>query len=416
MEYSNELSVAFGALKTKTTKEIYRLDEEQYLVFTDIELPTNFRVDFGLSENGDTISMVGTDNKVLMPDNLLTHAGKLHAWVWVDTGTYGGKTCYHVIVPIKQRGNVTDIQPTPAEQRTIDSLIDALNEGVEAAGDAADAAEAAVTHYPKIVNGYWYVWDPETEAWVDTGVRAEGEGTGIEKIEKTGTQGLVDTYTIYYTNGTTYTYTVTNGAQGQQGPAGPAGVDGSDGEDGVSPEVTITAITGGHRVTITDADHPLGQSFDVMDGQDGSGDGIIADDFSTSISYEIGDYVIYNDLLYRFTDAHTAGAWVGTDATAVLLANDVSLLRSALNANGIYDKLIEDEIPDTVQDITFNASGDVQSITHSANNAAVRTDAFTFAENSITEVRTLSTGQSLTMVTNLTTLETTITYSEGGNG
>ncbi len=39
-----------------------------------------------------------------------------------------------------------------------------------------------------------------------------------------------------------------------------------DGLDGISPTVTITDITGGHRVTITDEDHPDGQSFDVLDG------------------------------------------------------------------------------------------------------------------------------------------------------
>ena len=141
MEVSNEICVAFGALKTKTTQEIYRLDEEQYLVFTDIELPERFRADFGLSETGDTISMIGTENKVLMPDQLLTASGKLHCWVWLDTGEYGGKTEYHVIVPIKQRGNVTDIQPTPAEQSVIDQLIDALNDGVDRAETAADSAE-----------------------------------------------------------------------------------------------------------------------------------------------------------------------------------------------------------------------------------------------------------------------------------
>jgi hypothetical protein len=51
---------------------------------------------------------------------------------------------------------------------------------------------------------------------------------------------------------------------------GPQGEPGEDGEDGVSPEVTITAITGGHTVTITDAEHPAGQTFDVMDGEDGA--------------------------------------------------------------------------------------------------------------------------------------------------
>jgi hypothetical protein len=39
--------------------------------------------------------------------------------------------------------------------------------------------------------------------------------------------------------------------------------------------VTITSIAGGHRVTITDEDHPTGQSFDVMDGA-GSGDMLAA--------------------------------------------------------------------------------------------------------------------------------------------
>lgn len=54
------------------------------------------------------------------------------------------------------------------------------------------------------------------------------------------------------------------GPQGPQGPQGPAGADGEDGADGVSPTVTVTDITGGHRVTITDATGT--QTFDVMDG------------------------------------------------------------------------------------------------------------------------------------------------------
>lgn len=49
---------------------------------------------------------------------------------------------------------------------------------------------------------------------------------------------------------------------------GTNGTNGTDGTDGVSPTVTVTSITGGHRVTITDADHPSGMQFDVMDGSD----------------------------------------------------------------------------------------------------------------------------------------------------
>lgn len=43
---------------------------------------------------------------------------------------------------------------------------------------------------------------------------------------------------------------------------------GTQGNPGVSPAVSIETIQGGHQVTITDATHPQGQSFDVMDGHD----------------------------------------------------------------------------------------------------------------------------------------------------
>ena len=61
------------------------------------------------------------------------------------------------------------------------------------------------------------------------------------------------------------------GAKGDTGATGAQGPQGATGADGASPGVTIANITGGHRVTITDAAHPSGQSFDVLDGS-GSGD------------------------------------------------------------------------------------------------------------------------------------------------
>ena len=86
------------------------------------------------------------------------------------------------------------------------------------------------------------------------------------------------------------------------------------------------------------------------------------------------------------------------------LKTDVSGLLSHFNLNA-------EEIPDTVQAITFDAAGNVDTITHTRNNVAIRTDEFTFGANTITEVRTLNTGESLTIVTNTTTLETTVTYA-----
>lgn len=60
---------------------------------------------------------------------------------------------------------------------------------------------------------------------------------------------------------------VMDGAAGAEGPQGPEGEPGPAGADGVSPAVTVTDITGGHRVSITDAEGT--QTFDVMDGETG---------------------------------------------------------------------------------------------------------------------------------------------------
>ena len=58
------------------------------------------------------------------------------------------------------------------------------------------------------------------------------DGVGIDRIEKTSTQGLVDTYTIYLTDDRTYTFTVKNGAKGDKGDTGETGPQGTAGETG----------------------------------------------------------------------------------------------------------------------------------------------------------------------------------------
>ena len=71
-----------------------------------------------------------------------------------------------------------------------------------------------------------------TDSWSSLGTLIGADGRGIVSITKTGTAGLVDTYTITYDSGSPTTFTVTNGANG---------VDGANG----SVWYRGTAITGG---------------------------------------------------------------------------------------------------------------------------------------------------------------------------
>ena len=71
-----------------------------------------------------------------------------------------------------------------------------------------------------------------------------------------------------------------------------------------------------------------------------------------------------------------------------------------------------ENIPNTTQTLVYGADGNISTVYHkNSSNVALRTDVFTFTNASITEVRTLSSGETLTLVTNRTTFATTVTYA-----
>ena len=102
-------------------------------------------------------------------------------------------------------------------------------------------------------------------------------GNGIQSVAKTGTSGLVDTYTITFTNGSKTTFTVTNGQKGDTGATGPAGQTGQTGATGstgvgvasVVQTTTSTADGGTNVITVTLTDGTKA-TFNVKNGSKGS--------------------------------------------------------------------------------------------------------------------------------------------------
>lgn len=98
-----------------------------------------------------------------------------------------------------------------------------------------------------------YLWDAEKAQWENIGSIKGQKGEKGDKGDpgergEQGAQGEV-------------------GATGAQGEQGIQGIPGEKGADGVSPTVTVGAITGGHKVSITDIGGT--QSFDVLNGAKG---------------------------------------------------------------------------------------------------------------------------------------------------
>lgn len=216
----NKSIVTFTRGTLAQATPLWQYDYGQVLEINGLELPTTYQVHFCNCSDTQTITVLGNADGVLIPDNLLQTGKTVIAYIYLHTGADDGETEYKITIPIRPRPAPSDIPPTPEQQSALDEAIAALNSAVEDVEDIADGI-------PDQINA----------------ALAEAKESG----EFDGPQGP-------------------EGPQGATGPAGPAG---AAGEDGYSPTVTVTDITGGHRVTITDEDGD--HVFDVMDGQGGSG-------------------------------------------------------------------------------------------------------------------------------------------------
>ena len=176
------------------------------------------------------------------------------------------------------------------------------------------------------------------------------DGNGISSIEKT-TEGSVDTYTVTYTNGDTYIFTVTNGkdgAPGENGKDGTNGVngkDGKDGEDGTTP--TIGIDEDGYWVINGITTNVLARGTNGTDGQDGK-DGIDGTSAEKEIAEVIG-LVVIDESGYEMRADGVAPAYFGNENTreydlyAVVAYTDDTVARILIPAED-YE----------VTEITFN--------------------------------------------------------------
>lgn len=287
---NNIVTATFNASHFAVTPSIYRYNYGNILVFEGIEnLPTYFEVHFANRGDKTTTPWLGQDGQVTIPDDYLQTGKQIVAYIYLHETAADGETVYKVLIPVRDREEPEDVQPTPEQQSALDAAIEALNTSAQEAAESAESAEASA------------VRAEEAAASIDEGMIADAVADYLDEhpITVDETDPTVPSW-AKQENKPTYTASEVGalsaealpdaiddalaeakesglfdgpqgpqGEQGIQGIQGPKGNAGEDGEDGISPVTTITAITGGHRVTIADADHPQGQSFDVMDGAKG---------------------------------------------------------------------------------------------------------------------------------------------------
>jgi len=144
-ESLNIVKASFGGLREVATAPLWQWDYGQILQIDGLDLPQAFEVHFSNSrKSGETITQIGTDNQVTIPDMYLTSGADIFAFVFLHDGTDDGETEYVIKIPVRERPEPSDIEPTPVQQDVITEAIAALNSAVTQTGeDAASAAQSA---------------------------------------------------------------------------------------------------------------------------------------------------------------------------------------------------------------------------------------------------------------------------------
>ena len=132
-------------------------------------------------------------------------------------------------------------------------------------------------------------------------------------------------------------------------------------------EVVATTLPAGSQASYSYDEDLNKATFGIPEGQAGAGAaGVVASAYSAAKTYKVGDYVLYNSNLYRCTTAiTTAEAWTAAHWTQVVLADDVTDLKSDLIDLG-ENGFVPVEISPTWQNGYINQSGTITSSTASA--------------------------------------------------
>ena len=253
---------------TIRTLPVYQFDHGMILQISGLDdLPSTFRADFANTETGQSKSVIGTDGEVHIPYEYFVPGATIHCWlVW--TGADYAVTRKHIMIPVARRATPTDEEPSPEEQGVIDQAIAELNNAVEQTGQDvetaagyAEQAEQSAQAATDAQNAAEAAKDQTVESAADAAASAQSASESAQSAFQSKTDAQAAAASVA---GAMDTLDATIQADLQA--AKESGM--FDGADGVSPTVTITPITGGHQVMITDAEGE--RSFDVTDGEPGA--------------------------------------------------------------------------------------------------------------------------------------------------
>lgn len=156
---------------------VYQYDRGDVLKLIGLTLPTGCQVHFGFSANGKSKPVLLSNGEAVIPQEFTNIGAPIYAWVYVSGEDYGA-TKKTIKIPVAHRGEITDEEPTPEQESTIDQYIALLQETTaeveenytELSGEVGDLKSAIITETTPAV-----VW--EQGSYNSNGVKNQSSST-----------------------------------------------------------------------------------------------------------------------------------------------------------------------------------------------------------------------------------------------
>lgn len=161
------------------TSALYQWDYGQILMPTGVELPSAYEVHFAVPNTDTTMTVIGNEDGVAIPDELLQSSGQIVAYIYLHEGEDDGETEYKINIPVKSRPQPSDYEPTPVQQDVITQTIGAVQSAMNA---WQNMTAEAVTLQP----------DEEATASYSDGVLTLGIPKGEKGDDGSGGSGAVE--------------------------------------------------------------------------------------------------------------------------------------------------------------------------------------------------------------------------------
>lgn len=132
-------AVCFCGADSARTEPLYRYDYGQGLTFPDLDLPAVYEVHFAIGEHGESVTALGDETGVSIPDALLAVGEPISAWIFLHDGGDDGETVRRVTIPVLRRARPGMGSVSPEEQNLLSRAVALLHDALVETKEAADA-------------------------------------------------------------------------------------------------------------------------------------------------------------------------------------------------------------------------------------------------------------------------------------